>query len=292
MRYTLRQLEVFFATAKHQSISKASEQLAMSQSAASGALKDLESRYEIQLFDRLGKRLKLNEQGHALLPKVEQLLQHATELESSLLGEKQALALRIGATMTIGNYLAVDLMASFMEQYSVMDLKLHVANTNNIAEKILNFEADIGLIEGQYSHKDLELIPWKSDELLVFCSPQHPYAKCKSVSDTMLSEARWVLRESGSGTRQTFNYAMADLIETLDIHLELEHTEAIKRAVESNLGLGCLSSIALRPAIERGDIIALNTPQRLLNRQFYFALHRKKHRSKAVLAWIEHCVDT
>ncbi len=289
MRYTLRQLEVFLATAKQQSISKAANQLAMSQSAASGALKDLEGRYGLQLFDRLGKRLKLNEQGHALLPQVEHLIQLASELETNLLGENQALALRIGATMTIGNYLAVDLMASFMEEHPVLDLKLHVANTNSIAKSILRFDVDIGLIEGQYSHKDLQLIPWKNDELLVFCSPQHPYAKRKTISDKMLSEARWVLRENGSGTRQTFNQAMLDLASTLDIHLELEHTEAIKRAVESNIGLGCLSAIALQPAIERGDVIVLNTPQRKMQRQFYFALHKNKYRGKAIDAWIKHC---
>ena len=289
MRYTLRQMEVFLATAKQQSISKAAKQLAMSQSAASGALKDLEERYDLQLFDRLGKRLKLNEQGHALLPQVEQLLQHAAELEANLLGENQALALRIGATMTIGNYLAVNLMASFIEQYPVLDIKLHVANTNHIAQKILHFEVDIGLIEGQYIHKDLELMPWQSDELLVFCSPRHPYARRKKISDKMLCDARWILRENGSGTRQTFNHAMGDIVTDLDVHLELEHTEAIKRAVESDLGLGCLSAIALRPAIERGDIVALNTPQRPMKRQFYIALHRNKYRGKAIQAWVKHC---
>jgi len=85
MRYTLRQLEVFLGIAHQQNVSKAAQALNLSQSAASSALKDLEQQFDVQLFDRIGKRLQLNEQGRLIRPKAESLLAQAADLEQSLL---------------------------------------------------------------------------------------------------------------------------------------------------------------------------------------------------------------
>ncbi|MFK8018250.1 MAG: LysR substrate-binding domain-containing protein [Pseudomonadales bacterium] len=289
MRFTLRQIEVFLETAKQQNISSAASALAMSQSAASGALKSLEERYGVQLFDRIGKRLQLNEMGRNLRPRAQAVHDQATQLHDELTGSKGASALTIGATLTIGNYLAVDLMAKHLRANPEAQLKLHVANTENIAAGLLNLELDVALLEGEVQHRDLDLIEWQSDELLVFASPDHPLANKTSLNDSDLQSACWILREPGSGTRQTFDRAMHGLLPTLDVFMELEHTEAIKRAVEANLGLSCLSAICLAPALERGDVVALNVPHRDLSRNFYIGLHRQKQRSRAIEDFLLSC---
>ncbi|MBR9805562.1 LysR family transcriptional regulator, partial [bacterium] len=117
MRYTLRQIEVFLATARYANISRAAESLAMSQSAASGALNELESRYDAPLFDRVGKRLQLNALGEALRPQAEALMAQAAELDAFLQQDSVIGKLRLGATLTIGNYLAVSMLAEFMQRY-------------------------------------------------------------------------------------------------------------------------------------------------------------------------------
>ena len=101
--------------------------------------------------------------------------------------------------------------------------------------------------------------------------------------------ADWILRETGSGTRQAFDRAMHGLLPQLNVNLELQHTEAIKRAVEANLGIGCLSEITLADAFERGSLVALATPQRDFSRQLYFILHKQKFRSAGIDLWIQHC---
>src|SRR5689334_6278794 len=105
MRYSLRQLEVFAAIAQTGSVSGAAEKLNMSQSAASGSLAELERQFACPLFDRHGKRLRLNASGHLLLPKANELLDRASEIEALLGGKAKFGPLRIGATLTIGNYL-------------------------------------------------------------------------------------------------------------------------------------------------------------------------------------------
>lgn len=289
MHYTLRQLQVFLAVAHFENVTRAAEHLSMSQSACSGALKDLESQYDVQLFDRVGKRLQTNELGLLLRPKAEALLAMAQELEHDLKKHKEVGKIKLGATLTIGNYLAVQLISQFMQTKDGAGVSLEVANTQAIAERILNFDIDIGMIEGEFSHPDLDIIPWREDELVCFCAPSHPFAQRQQISDTELCEANWILRERGSGTRQGFERAMHGILPKINILLELQHTEAIKRAVESELGISCLSLIALKDAFRRGSLVPLVVPNRDFRRMFYAVIHKQKYRGAGLLKWCELC---
>lgn len=288
MKYTLRQLEVFLAVAHTENISRAAVGLAMSQSAASGALRDLEQQFDIQLFDRRGKRLQLNELGRLLRPRAEALLDQARELELALSRHADVGQLKLGATLTIGNYLAVELIARFMAKYRSA-VSLHVANTADIVSRVANFDLDIGLVEGEPRHADLAVTHWLGDELVVFCAPTHPLARVGVLSDADLLAAEWILRESGSGTRQAFDRAMAGILPDLAVQLELQHTEAIKRAVEKQLGISCLSRIALEDAFRSGRLVPLAVPHRNFQREFYIVLHRHKYRTAGIEHWLELC---
>ncbi len=289
MRYTLRQLEVFLAAAHSQNMTRAATALALSQSAASSALKDLEGQFGVQLFDRVGKRLQLNDFGRAIRTHAETLMTQARELEATLARRPQAGDIKVGATLTIGNYLAVGVMARYMAAHPGAQVALDVENTAAIARRIANFELDLGMIEGELTHPDLEVIPWQDDELVVFCAPSHPYARRKKISDKELLAATWIVRETGSGTRQTFDRAMHGLLPQLTLLPELQHTEAIKRAVVAGLGIGCLSKVALEDAFKRGSLVPLAIPHRDFSRRFYFILHKQKYRSAGVDAWLALC---
>ena len=292
MKYSFRQLEVFLAAAHFQNITRAAESLAMSQSAASSALKELENQFDIQLFDRVGKRLQLNELGRLYRPKAESLLAQATELEQAFSKHSEVGALKVGATLTIGNYLAVGVMAKYMNTPTRPKVSLEVANTSSIARRVRDFELDIGLIEGELQSPELEVIPWREDELTVFCSPSHPLARKQALTDEDLRQAVWIMREPGSGTRQSFERGMHGLLPDLNILLELEHTEAIKRAVEADLGIGCLSKVVLVDAFKRGSLVPLSVPDyRKFDRQFYFILHKQKYRSAGIARWMSLCQE-
>lgn len=290
MKYSFRQLEVFLAAAHFQNITRAAESLAMSQSAASSALKELENQFDIQLFDRVGKRLQLNELGRLYRPKVEAVLAQANELEQAFSKHSELGALKVGATLTIGNYLVVGVMAQYMNTPTHPRVSLEVANTSTIARRVMDFELDIGLIEGELQSSELEVLPWRGDELVVFCSPTNPLAQRQTLTDEDLRDATWIMREQGSGTRQSFERGMHGLLPDLNVLLELEHTEAIKRAVEADLGIGCLSEVVLEDAIKRGSLVPLTVPEhRRFDRQFYFILHKQKYRSAGIDAWMQLC---
>jgi DNA-binding transcriptional LysR family regulator len=288
VRYTLRQLEVFLAVARAGNVSRAAEALFMSQSAASGSLTDLERQFDVRLFDRVGKRLQLSELGRSIRAQAEALHDGARDLELALGGRAGIGKLRIGATLTIGNYLAVPLMARFMREHPGAEPTLAVANTEEIARQVANFEIDVGLIEGEIEHPDLELTPWRDDRLVVFCASGHPFARKRALTDDDLREASWIVREQGSGTRQAFDRAMRGL-QPLRIALELQHTEAIKGAVEAGMGVGCLSHLTLADTFARKTLKACRVPRRDFRRQFFFLLHRQKHRSAGIAAWLQIC---
>jgi DNA-binding transcriptional LysR family regulator len=289
MRYTLRQLEVFLAVARHENVTRAARELGMSQSAASEALHELEHQFGLQLFERVGKRVQLSELGRALRGSAESLRAEAAELEARLAQKTSASTLRIGATLSIGNYLVPSLMARFMLEQAGARVTLHVANTSEVARKVENFELDMGLVEGEVMAPQLEVTRWRADELVVFCAPDHPFARKRSLHDRDLTQARWIVREPGSGTRQAFERAMQGLLPDLDVALELQHTEAIKSAVKAGLGVGCVSRIALEDAFRHKSLVACNVPQRSFRRHFFFLLHREKYKSAGIRAWLALC---
>ncbi len=289
MHFTLRQLQVFVAVARQESVSRAAGQLALSQSATSTALAELERQYGCQLFDRVGKRLNLNALGWQLLPEAVALLEQARTIDDLLRGKSGFGSLEVGATLTIGNYLAILLIGEFMQRHPECRVRLHVHNTEQIIQRILHHELDLGLIEGHCQNPEIDLQFWLKDELAVFCAPDHPLARQGHACLDELGRYAWIMREQGSGTRVTFEQAIRHYPGPLDIRLELEHTEAIKRAVESGLGIGCISRLALRDAFRRGSLVPVATPELDLGRNFSFIWHSRKYQSAAMREFIERC---
>jgi DNA-binding transcriptional LysR family regulator len=132
---------------------------------------------------------------------------------------------------------------------------------------------------------------WVADELVVFAAPHHPLATAGPVPWVRLVEEPWILRERGSGTRATFDQAVAGLAGPVRVRLELEHTEAIKRSVEAGLGLGCISRLALREAFRRGSLVLVECPELRLGRYFSFVWHRQKYRTAGMAAFLDLCRD-
>jgi DNA-binding transcriptional LysR family regulator len=291
MRYTLRQLEVFLAVARSESVSRAADELGMSQSAVSGALGDLEQQFGVKLFERIGKRLRLNALGRSLRPRGEALEEQARELETALSSRTNMGPLRMGATLTIGNYVVMPLVARFLNEHPGARIELQIGNTAEIARQVQNFEIDIGLVEGELHEKSLRVTPWCDDELIVFCAPGHRFCEHARLTDDDLLNAAWIVREPGSGTRQAFEHAMHGILSDLDIRIELQHNEAIKSAVAAGMGVGCVSRIAVQDAVRLGSLVTCQVPHRDFRRQFFFALHEEKYLSPAIESWLELCAS-
>ncbi|MBU1440920.1 MAG: LysR family transcriptional regulator [Gammaproteobacteria bacterium] len=287
LRLNLRQLEVFVATARGGSTRAAADRVSRSQSAASSALADLEESLGAQIFDRRGRRLVLNENGRALLPRAQSLLDQAAELQALFNGEHAA-PLRVAASFTIGEYLLPERVAQWTNMHPQSQVHLHIANTRDVIEAVAGFDVDVGFIEGPQTHPDLVVRAWRDDELVIVAAPGHALAG-RTVTHRQLAAATWVLREHGSGTRQVTDAWLVQNLEQVHVGFELGSTEAIKRVVAAGSGLGCLSRHAVAQTLDDGHLVELRTRLPAAVRSLATVMHRDKRQGRATADFLRHC---
>jgi len=281
MKTTLKQLQIFTSIAHNRNLSKAAKENFLSQSAASMSLAELERQLGKKLFDRIGRQLELNALGKSLLPKALDIIERAKEIEEICQQESSAVtgSLKVGASSTIGNYLIPKIVGDFVRQHPTSHLLLDIGNTEHVTRELLDFHIDIGFIEGFCEHPLITVSPWFPDRLIVFSAPDHPLAQ-KEPNISEILQSSWILRERGSGTRDIFERALDNDVHKLNIFLELGHTEAIKQAVEANLGISCLSVHVLKRALREGSLVEIPTPFWDLRRMFTLLVHKNKYQTR------------
>lgn len=297
MRVTLRQLEIFAAIARAGSTTAAAEDIALSQSATSAALNELESLLGGKLFNRVGRGLVLNEHGRSMLPQALWVLDAAQGIESQFgeAGRSTAPQLRIAASTTTGNYLLPRLIAAYRLEVPAAAFRLEIGNTQHVARAVADFEADLGFIEGPTTDKRLKVIPWVADELVVVASPRHALARAakrRRITVAQLREETWLLREPGSGTREVVAAALLPHLHRLRTDVELGSAEAIKEAAAAGLGLTCLSRHAVEDLVGLGRLAILPTQLPPMRRMLYVIHHEHRYLSPALQRFLAFCRAT
>jgi Transcriptional regulator len=260
--------------------------LALSQSAVSAALTDLEGQLGVQLFDRVGKRLVVNEHGRLLYPRALALLEQATEIEQ-LFREDNG-AIRVYASSTIGNYLLPEMIGRYRRDFPDLPIELSVGNSQDAINAVADFRVDIGFIEGPCHSADIVAEPWLEDELVVFAAPDSPLLEGE-VTLARLSAQPWILREKGSGTREIVDYLLLSHLPQFRLGMELGNSEAIKHAVRHGLGISCLSRRVIAEQLESGKLVEVTVPLPGLNRTLWRIHHRQKHLSNALQRFLSYC---
>lgn len=298
MRITLRQLSIFVAVADAGGTSAAAGRVALSQSATSAALNELEAVLGAKLFDRVGTRLVLNDTGRGLLPQARAVLDGAAGIERAFglgtaAGDAAAPSLlRVGASTTIGNYLLPTLVANWQRARPQAHVDVAIANTGAIAAAVARMELDVGLIEGPSHEPDVVAQAWREEELVIVCAPSHPLLggdPSRRLGVAALRRAAWLLREPGSGTREAVEQALQPHLHQLDEGLHFGGTEAIKQAAVEGLGFTCLSLFAVQDLVALGRLVRVRTTLPRLVRRLWLIRHRRKQFSASLAAFVDFC---
>lgn len=271
MRYSLKQLAVFEAVAHTGNVSQAAERLSLTQSATSMSLAQLEKMLGRPLFERQGKRMALTHWGMWLRPKAKKLLQDAQQIELGF--EDQHLIsgeLRLCASQTPAEHLVPDLISTIDNDFPEMRIHLDIKSTDGVIESILDYKHDLGIIEGRCDDSRIHQEVWCRDHLTVVVAAHHPFAKRDKVSLAQLEQAKWVLRELGSGTRKIFDSSIHHLIEDLDVWREYEHVPVLRSLVANGSYVTCLPYLDVEKFIKNGDLVALNVPELNMERTLSF----------------------
>ncbi len=252
----------------------------------------------MQLFDRAGKRLLLNDNGRLLLPKALALLDNAMDIERMSTGQGDVPPpIRIGASTTVGNYVLPRILPRYLSHwYEEGAVDWHstvtIGNTAEICRLVAEFELDIGLIEGPNHEPELDALPWLSDELLMVASPaklaQWSSGAGGLVPVDVLRDEVWLLREMGSGTREAVDLALLPHLHAYRRSIELGNSEAIKHAVSEGLGVACLSHWVVADMLYTRQLERIETTVPRIMRQCHIVLHRQKRATLGLEKFMAH----
>jgi LysR family transcriptional regulator, transcriptional activator of the cysJI operon len=267
-------LKVFQCVAQNLSFTKASNELFITQPAITKHIKELESEFEVKLFDRIGNKISLTHAGTVLLSYTDHIIQLHNEAKFELSQLKGRLEgnLHLGASTTIAQYVIPSALAKFHDLYPEVKISLISGNTQYIEQRLLKNEIDIGIVEGKPSNTDIRYSSFLNDELVIFTSAQNTEIP-QTIGNEGFEKLPFVLRERGSGTLEIIEKTLQHQKinpKHLNVIMFLGSTEAIKSFIKTGNGVGIISRFALEQDLVNGTFKQITYPNLKFHRQFYF----------------------
>ncbi len=278
-------LVVFYTVAEKGSFSGAARALHLTQPAVTFQVKQLEEDYGTPLFHRTPDGISLTKAGeilHRYAGEIMALYAAADREVGALVGRLRG-RLVIGASTTPGEYLLPKIVGAFKRQHPQVEIVMEIANTDEVVRKLTEGAFDLGVVGRPVDSSRLVQEAFGEDEIVVAVSSRSKLAHETALDAEALKAHRLILREEGSATRQTALAALAKAgiqVEGLNIAMSLGSTEAIKAAVEADLGISLISRWALLKEMRLGTIVMLRVKGVDLRRRFYL-IHGGKLRSPA-----------
>ncbi|MGI0116043.1 LysR family transcriptional regulator [Zooshikella sp. RANM57] len=236
---TIRQLEIFLAVYEGGSITAASETLHLTQPTVSMQIKKLVEAIDMPLYEQVGRKLVFTDAGHTLATTAKDVLSSFVDLEtklSDLRGLKSG-TLKI-AVVTTSQYFIPHLLGPFCQRYPAIDIQLKVANRQQVIDRLTAGKDDFCVFSHLPEDIAIETIEFLPNPLVAIAPQHHPLATKKRIQLETITNAPFLMREKGSGTRFAIEEFMKEHQIQLNLKMTIESNEAIKHAVMSGLGLG------------------------------------------------------
>ena len=286
---TLRHLKIFVTVCETGSTTAAGKKLHIAQPSISLAISELENYYGIKLFDRIAKRLYITEAGKKFLQYATHIVRLFEEMEKGIKNFDATGIIRIGASITIGNYLLPGYITRFKQIHPQMDVKVIIDNSEKIQQYILSNQIDIGLIEGIVHSPYIVEHKFRDDELVMVCGNDHPFANQKNIEISKLQSESFILREAGSAGREIFDSIMTSHGIKILPAWESTSTQAIIRAVQANLGISVLPYLLVKDSLNRKEISQFQIDGIRFQRSFSVIYHQNKFLTDSAKDFIALC---
>ncbi|MGV6812940.1 MAG: LysR family transcriptional regulator [Brevirhabdus sp.] len=278
MSLDFRQLQVFEALARHGSITRAAEELRVTQPAVSIQLRKIEEQTGLALVERSGRKLQLTEAGEELRRHAERVSRDLADLDESLLlyrGVRRG-RLRL-AVVSTANYFLHTHLTAFKSHFPDIEVNLKVANRDKILKALESNRADLSITGQPPDDADVVARRFMDNPLVVIAPPDHPLASKNEVTLEQFSKEPLVVREPGSGTRAAMERVLGEHGLTYRASCTLSTNSAVKQAVRSGLGLAVISGQTAELEMETNRLVTLNVQGFPVVRQWY-VVYRKFNR--------------
>jgi len=275
---TLKELELFYLLCENPHVSKLSRKLELSQSAISLAIKSLEKKLEEPLFDRLGKKLVLNERGRIFKEQTYANFLSLRDAESFFKEAKISGILNIASSKTIGNFILPQIIFDYLSMYKNISINKEITNSARIIQMVKEGMLDMGFIEIKCDDSLLINEVMGEDNLIIVSSDN-------SLEDELyldeLYSKKWILREKGSGTRDVFLKDISDVTTNLDVFMEYSDFQEIKTLLGKNSDIiTCISKVAVLKELQSKQLKEIKLKNITIKRNFYCIYHKQKYQSK------------
>lgn len=273
---TLKELSFFYKLSENPQVTQVAHELKISQSAISLAIKSLENDLGEQLFDRVGKKLILNERGRSFYKETHLHYQKLIDAQNIFKKDKIAGEIKVAASKTVSNYLLSDIYYDFLSTYQNVKLNIKTINSTDIIQQVLNSQLDLGIIEIDSIHSNIIREKLTDDELIIVTS-DNKYKKESFIDEI---KKRWILREIGSGTREIFTNQLGENSKYLDVFMELNDFEEIKKILIKNKEcISAISKVAVKEELENNQLFEIKLKNFEFKRDFYIIYNKDKSKN-------------
>ncbi len=281
--WNLHRLRIFWTVARHLSYTRAAEQLAVAQPALSHQVKALETDLGVRVFRRRGRGIELTDAGRALVEVCADIFARLDEGEREL-GELETGgqgSVDIAADTTSGIYVMPAALGAFHRAYPGVDVTLHVENRGGVVRRLTERSCDLAVMANPPAEPEVDVEPFLLDRLVVIAPPEHRLAPASNIALARVAEERFLLRESGSGTRAATERLFARSRLHPAVAMELGSSGAIKQAVAAGLGIAVISRWAIELELQLGRLTVLDVAGFPIERRWSLVSHGARRLSPA-----------
>jgi DNA-binding transcriptional LysR family regulator len=288
MNYTLNQLQIFLNVVKTQSVTKASEELHLTQPAVSIQLKNFQEQFEIPLTEVIGRKIFITDFGKEIAVAAENILNqvYAINYKTSAYNGQLSGRLKISVVST-GKYVMPYFLSDFIQQNAGVELLMDVTNKNKVIESLEHNEVDFALVSVLPTKMKIEKLDLLQNKLFLVGNAQATFKK-KNKSKAIFNDLPLIYRESGSGTRQTMeNFIEKNKIKTLK-KLELTTNEAVKQAILAKLGYSIMPLIGIKSELQNNELQIIPVAGLPIKTTWSLIWLKGKKHSPVCLSFLEH----
>ncbi len=286
---TIRHIKFFVCVAKHLSMTRAADELFIAQPAVSTTISEIERQYNVQLFERINRRLVLTDEGKKLLIKAQSVLAAFDDFEETATNSSKNPRLRIGASLTIGKQKIPGLLRKLKEHFAEMDFQISINQTSIIESKILNGAIDFAFIQGKPSDVNIDARLIECNTLAVACGKG--YAMPDEVSLKELCEYDLLLREDEGVSREFLGHIFARENIVVNPVMESISNQALISAAAQNLGVTILPESLLTRQLQSGELRKITVSDYEFTRNSYLIYHKAKVFGSAKKDILDYCYE-
>ncbi len=281
----MRQIQVFLAVSELLNFSRAAEKINLTQPTVSAHLKTLERYLKTQLIERGGKEVRLTPAGELFHPFARRIfaLQKRARRELSLYAGAERGSLEIGGSNTPGQYIMPQTIGLFTARHKQVKITLKIGDSNTIITQVADGKLELGLVGTPAPENDFISKRCLGDELVLVASPKTAEKFSNPIDLNELKKLPFIIREKGSGTRQTMQSALQkrglERLDQLNLIAEMGSAEAIRQALKSDLGVAIVSSLSVAEDLDTGKLVKITLPNEPISRHFYLIYNRDRRLS-------------